>query len=356
MIADYDFTTLVTATPHRHTTSKQVITAVTGRVDIPEVDDLEHAATLSRHDGTQARHIFTSSSEGAFELVGPFCPRVFTDGPEGLPFLQRYRLAVSERLRGLSPSVMRAQFHPGPKIVSSQEFGRVDPWASGATAAQMAVVEKARERVEEHLGQYIVMGGKLFRRSPEPFLVLSSTEDLERFTLSVETDVRVAISTGNGYLPIACFGLHDAKAARNHAASLVKGPRPKVKGDGVKISEVDPLRLYVDPDAMTFRAAAERMRRGFVELAERSGDVEDALTRLPLPEIIAFRELADALSESWGDIEVIDAAVASCLRYEDNGGRRVFSSSARVREMLDMWNDRPIGIGLSGSAGLSMRA
>ena len=355
MIADYDVTVLVTATPHRHTTSKQVITAVTGRVDIVEVDDLEHAATLSRHDGTQVRRVFTSPIEGAFELVGPFSPRVFTDGPEGLPFLQRYRLAVSERLRGLPPSVMRAQFHPGSKIVSPDEFSRVDPWASGATSAQMGVVEKARERVEGHLGQYALMDGNLFRRSPEPFLVLSSDEDFQRFTLGVETDVRVAISTGNGYLPIACFGLHDARAARNHAASLVKGPRPKVKGDGIKVSNVDPSRLYVDPDAMAFRAAAERMRRGFVELAERNGDVEDALTRLPLAEIVAFRGLADALSESWEDIDAIDAAVASCLRYEENGGRKVFSSSAQVRDMLEMWNDRPIGIGLSGSAGLSTR-
>ncbi|MCV9964578.1 hypothetical protein OIU34_22060 [Pararhizobium sp. BT-229] len=356
MIAEYDVTVLVTATPHRHTTSKQVITAVTGRVDIVEIDDLEHAATLSRHDGTQVNRIFTSPGEGAFELVGPFSPRFFTDGPEGLPFLQKYRFVVSQRLRGLPPSIMRAQFHPGSKIASPEEFGRVDPWASGATPAQMGAVEKAREHVEAHLSQYVVMDGNLFRRTPEPFLVLSCNEDHQQFRLSVETDVRPAISAYGNCMPIACFGLHEAKAARNHAAGLVAGPRPKVKTDGVKISEVEPLRLYVDADAMTFRAAAERMRAGFIEVADRAGGVEAALTALPLGEIVAFRGLADALSKSWDDVDAIDAAVAACLRYEADGGRQVFSSNHQVREMLEIWNDRPIGIGLSGSAGISMRA
>jgi hypothetical protein len=349
MIADYDFTVLVTATPPKHTSSKQVIVAVNGWVDITEVDHLAHAATILHNDGERTRKVFTSTVEGAFEHVGQLSPGIFSDGPEGLPFLQRRRLSITERLRGLPQSVRRTQFHPGAKIVSHTEFGRVEPWASGATPLQMGVVEQARRVVEEQLGQYIIMGGDLFRRSQEPFLVLSSDENLEKFKLSVQTDVRVAVSDGKGYLPIACFGLHDAKSARNYAASLVQGARPKVKWDGVKVLEVNPNHLYGDPCAMTLRAAAERMRQGFIEMVERSGNVEDALTRLPLPEIIAFRGLSDALLNSWFDIDVIDTAVASCLQYEENGGRNIFSSDDQVLRMLEMWHDRPMGMDLSGT-------
>ncbi|MDW9481141.1 hypothetical protein GOB57_21075 [Sinorhizobium meliloti] len=356
VIAEYDVTVLVTATPPRHASSKQVITAVTGRVDIPEVSDLEPAVTLSRHDGRQVRRIFTSPDGDAYEISGRVSPGVFTDGPEGLQFLRDFRLAVSQRLRSLSPSGVRAQFHPGAKIVTPEDFARVDPWASGATALQMGVVEQARARVEKHLSEYVVMAGVLFRRAMEPFLVLSCGEYCQRFKLSVETDVRVAIAVGGEFAPIACFGLHETKAARNYAASLLAGPRPRVKGDGIRISDVDTSRLYIDPAVMTFRAAAVRMFRGYLELAERSGDVESALTELPIAEIIAFRQLADAISRSWMDVEAIDTAVAACLQYEESGGRKVFSSHVRVREMLETWNDRPIGIGLRRSSGPAMLA
>lgn len=357
MIADYDVTVLVSATPPRHTTSKQVITAVTGRVDIPEVADLHPAVTLSRHDGTDVRRIFTSDDGSAFEMGCSFTPALFTDGPEGLPFLRDFRLAVSKRLRGIPPSVARAQFHPGSKVVSADEFSRVDPWASGATPLQMGVVEKARQRVESHLSEYVVMAGIVFRRVSEPFLILFADEECQRFKLHVEKDVREAIEVGGaargGFMPIACFALGEAKAARNYAASLAKGLRPKVSGDGNKIADVDEARLYVDPLAMTLRAAAVRMYRGYIELAERSGSVESALTELPIAEIVAFRRLADAISNSWGDIDVIDSAVADCLNYEENGGRQVFSWHVRVRQMLEMWNDRPIGVGLQRASNLS---
>lgn len=353
MIADYNVTVLVTATPPRHTTSKQVITAVTGRVDIPEVGDLQHAVTLSRYDGTEVRRIFTSDDGSAFEMCCAFSPAVFTDGAGGFPFLRDFRLAVSKRLRGLPPSLVRSQFHPGSKVVSADEFSRVDPSASGATPLQMGVVEQARQRVESHLSEYVIMGGVVFRRVDEPFLVLFADEDCQRFKLHVETDVQAATAALGGFMPIACFGLGEAKAARNYAASLIKGARPKVNGNGIKISEIDEGRLYVDPTAMTFRAAALRMYRGYVELAERSGDIESALTRLPIEEIVAFRQLADAISNSWSDVDVIDSAVAGCLHYEETGGRQVFSSPVRVREMLEMWNDRPIGVGLQGATSLS---
>jgi hypothetical protein len=350
MIVDYDITVLVTATPPRHTSSKQVITAVTGRVDIPEIGDLQPAVTLSRYDGSEERRIYTSDDGSAFEMYRAFSPAVFTDGPDGLPYLRDFRLAVSNRLKSLPPSLMRTGFHPGSKVVSAQEFSRVDPWATGATPVQMAVIEQAQQRVESHLSEYVIMAGVVFRRVAEPFLILSSDEDCQRFKLSVETDVRVANADGGGFAPIACFGLGEARAARNYAASLTKGQRAKVNGNGIKICELDETRLFVDPVAMTFRAAAVRMYRGYVELAERWGNIEGALTGLPINEIVAFRQLADAISNSWGDVDVIDFAVDACLQYEENSGRQVFSTHPMVPQMLEIWNDRPIGVGLPGSS------
>ncbi|MBY3155452.1 hypothetical protein HFO56_24300 [Rhizobium laguerreae] len=349
MIADYDITVLVTATPPRHQASKQVITSVTGRVDIPDVDDLEPAATLSRHDGTEERRIFASTSGEVFEHAGNASPDAFTDGAGGLRFLREYRLAVSEKLRNLPPSSWRTQFHPGGKIVSAEDFGRVDPWSSGATPLQTNVIETARRRVEAHLSQYVVMGGEIYRRASEPFLVLSADEGFAHFRLEVETDVRDAAGKRADFEPIACFGLDQAKAARALAASLVPGQRPRLKGDGIKVSGVDPTKFRVDPVAMTFRAAAVRMYRNYVAEADGMWDVEGALTGLSLEGIIAFRRLSDAISKSWDDVDAIDAAVHACLEYEAAGGDNAFSGRAMVVGMIEAWNDRPIGVGLSRS-------
>lgn len=351
MMVDYDVTVLVTATPPRHTNAKQVITAVTGRFDIPEVNDLEPAATLSNNDGSGEMRIFTASSGNVFVHVGPASPEVFTDGAEGLEFLRKYRLEVSDRLRQLPKSAQRFQFHPGGKIVSADDFGRVEPWESGATPLQMNVIDKARQRVEDHLANYVVMGEKLYRQTLEPFLVLSADSGVSRFRLDVETDVRECIADGKraGFEPIACFALDQARAARAHAASLVQGVRPKVKGARIKVSDVDASKLHVDPVAMTLRIAAVKMHQGYVAEAESMWDVEGALTELPLDGIIAFRKLSDAISKSWHDIDKIDAAVNACLDYQAASGDDAFSGSARVAEMIEAWNDRPIGLGLSGS-------
>jgi hypothetical protein len=350
MIVDYDVTVLVTATPPRHTTAKQVITFVTGRFDIPEVNDLEPAATLSSHDRTEEMRIFAAPSGDVFVHVGHASPEVFTDGAEGLEFLRKYRLDVSERLRQLPKSAQRVQFHPGGKIVSADDFGRVELWESGATPLQMNVINTARRHVEDHLSNYVVMGSELYRQSLEPFLVLSAGNG-SAFRLDVETDIHECIANGKraGFEPVACFALDQAKAARAHAASLAQGVRPKVKGARIKVSHVDASKLQVDPVAMTLRVAAVKMHQSYVAEAESMWDVEGALTELPLDGIIAFRTLSDAISKSWHDIDVIDAAVNACLEYQAASGDDAFSGSARVAEMVEAWNDRPIGLGLSGS-------
>jgi hypothetical protein len=354
MIVEYDVTVLVTATPPRHSASKQVITAVTGCMDIQEVSGLAPAVTLSRYDGTQVRRIFTTPDGDAFEFTREFSPTIFRDGNDGIKFISDYRGAVVQRLRGLPPSVRRLQFHPGSKIVSPEEFGRVEPWESGATDLQMAVVDAARRKVENHLSEYVMMDGGIYRRAVEPFLVLSSDDDGKQFKIGVESDIRVTIAAEGDFNPIACFPLNGAKDARALAASMVEGQRPKVKGDGIKVSEVFPSRLHVDHVAMAFRAAAVRMYRNFVAYAESRGDVEDALTELPIGEILAFRQLSDALLKSWQDMDVIDAAVNACVDYEAKSGREVFTSKIGIASMIRSWNDRPIEFGLS-AGGMGMR-
>jgi hypothetical protein len=350
MLVDYDVTVLVTATPPRHINAKQVITAVTGRIDIAEVHDLELAAILSNYDGTEERRILTAPSGEMFEHAGRASPEVFTDRVGGLEFLRKYRLDVSERLRQMPQSARRFQFHPGGKIVSEDEFGRVEPWESGATPLQMDVIDTARRRVEEELSNYVVMGTDLYRSTLEPFLVLSSGGGIAKFRLDVETDIRKNIADGKrlGFEPVACFALDQAKAARAHAASLVQGVRPRVKGARVKVSDVDASKLHVDPLAMTLRAAAVKMQQSYVAEADSMWDVEGALTELPLDGIIAFRKLSEAISKSWHDIDAIDAAVSACLEYQVASGDDAFSARARVAEMISAWNDRPIGAGLSG--------
>jgi hypothetical protein len=351
MMVDFDVTVMVTATPPRHTTPKQVITAVTGRIDIPEVDDLELAATLSNYDGSEERRIFTAPSGDVFEHAGAASPEAFTDRHGGLEFLRKFRQDVSDRLLALPKSAQRFQFHPGGKIVSAYEFGRVEPWESGATELQMNVIDHARGRVESHLANYVVMGGQLYRRTVEPFLVLSVGRGNVSFRLDVETDVRESIATGksSGFEPIACFALDQAKAARAHATTLVKGMRPKVKGARIKVTEVDASKLHVDPVAMTLRIAAVKMHQSYVAEAEGMWDVEGALTELPLDGIIAFRKLSKAISTSWDDIDELDAAVDACLVYQASSGDDAFTARARVSEIIEAWNDRPIGFGLSGN-------
>ncbi|MCS4088900.1 hypothetical protein [Rhizobium sp. BK176] len=357
MMVDYDVTVLVTATPPRHTTAKQVITAVTGRVNVPEIADLDLAATLSNYDGTDETRIFTTPSGDVFVHVGSASPEVFTDRAGGLEFLRKHRVEVSNRLRQMPKSAQRFQFHPGSKIVSADDFGRVDPWESGATQLQMNVIDKARQRVEDHLSSYVVMGDDLYRRSLEPFLVLSVGSGVASFRLDIETDVRENIASGKdrGFEPIACFALDQAKAARAHAASLVEGVRPRVKGGGIKVSEVAASKLHVDALAMTLRAAAVKMLKNYVAEAVDMWDVEGALSELPMDGIIAFRKLSDAVSKSWNDIDMIDAAVNACLEYEAHTEDDAFTGRARVSEMIEAWNDRPIGLGLSGN-GFAARA
>jgi hypothetical protein len=352
LIVSYDFTLLVEASPPRHTVRKRVITAVTGVVELAEEAALVQMAHIRLPAGFE-RRMFVSPEGRVYAHVGSLSPELFKDGEKGLPFISRYRADVESALSQTLPSARRSQFYPGNRIESPTVFSRVDPVATGATAEELTVVDRERELVERNLSHYVYSDGEVFLSTQEPFLVVWKNAKTGAFTLTVEADLRNGFWETEEIKPLACFRVGEEKKARDYVASFTPGVRPRVKGDGCKVSEIDRELLTVDAAAMTLRAAGLRIRENFLGLAEQYGTIGEALDELPLEEIALFRRLSEAVTRRWTEIDGIDDAVQACLDYENGSGRKVFSwdyggadslgrcwrSGMRVRSGSAVWLD-----------------
>ncbi len=350
--ADFDFTLLVRATPPRHAASKQVILAVTGSLDLSEIDDLEQVAVLRRKNVDRA--IFRCPTGRYYELAGPFDPCVFTDTDGGLPFLRQYRKQVSKSIREVPPTLRRAYFYPGSKMEGPDDFGRVPPERSGMVRTEMEGVERERAKVVRELAGYAVMGGSLFRAISEPFLVLRYDHAARKFFLDVEANVLDYHAVGTACLPVACFQLAETKQARAYAARLADndgGAKPEFRSGGHRVVFASEEKLAVDPRAMTLMALAMRMKGAYQALLEETGDLVRALTTLPIEEIIAFRGLCAAIDEG-DNADGIENAVMACVACERKTGRQVFTWDNgpvdNFDTMLEFWSDRPISISFRG--------
>ena len=345
---EFDFTLLVTATPPRRATSRQVILAVGGNLDLDEIDSLEQIAVMKRKN--VERMIFRCQTGRYYEYIGPFDPAAFTDRDGGLPFLKDFRKRVSKSIRSVPPTLRSAYFYPGSKIVDPDDFGRVLPERSGMTEVEMEGVERERAKVKEELAGYAVMDGSLFRGVAEPFLVLSYDSVAGRFFLDVADDIQNWFVGVRSYAPLACFQIDETSQARAYAGRL-KGGREKAqfKSGGYRVVSASAEKLEVDTRATTLKALAMRMRAAYKALLEGGNGIVWALTTLPVEEIMAFRKLCSAIDDDSGDTDRIEDAVLACVACEKAVGRKVFTWDAgpidNFETMLDFWNDRPISIG-----------